>query len=276
MLRWSTSELRVALSPDRITFCRRRSLRQRAVTPETIVCSSLSTDQRPWAGAIAALVELLADARQRQTCLHVILSNHFVRYLALSLPVELTQRDEIDAYVRHQFSVVYGNTSSALDIRWTRSGNQQQVIVCGIRSELIREINALATNNNLRLVSIEPLLIAAFNHWRNHLKADCWFATYENQRLCLAAISKGNIQALRTVAIDSERLTNLGAIFERSRLGLDGAPSTNDIFLHDADGLPSSSITNNQWQIKTLAPASINHSDSHRLAMAGNMMLCLL
>lgn len=136
-----------------------------------------------WPGALAALEALLERAPAKR--LRLVLSNHFVRYLVLPADAAVKGPAERAAWLAHHFAAVYGERAAAWAIGVERRGAASS-LAAAVDAALLEQTRALAARRGVRLLSAEPLAIAAYNRARRGLReTTCFLAVLEPGRACL-------------------------------------------------------------------------------------------
>jgi hypothetical protein len=184
--------LQIGLAPRRVEIARlRRRLRATTVESESERDFEPSTEagQSPWSGALAALEVLLAEQPAGRAEVRVVLSNHFAHYLALPWEAALSDPAEVTAAAEQQFEHVYGEAAQGWDIRLCQPAWGEPGIACAVDRGLvagIREKVGDAGGGSLRLASIEPLLMVAYNAVCERLDGDGALVVAEDSCACIA------------------------------------------------------------------------------------------
>lgn len=226
-LSWGES-IRAALCPDRVACVRMRHgwpgmlegrVSNRAVTGHV----ATEGDGPSWAAALAELGAGVSGIGQRGAKVTVVLSNHFVRYLLVPWNDALASEEEELAHARHCFSQVYGAVAEGWDIRLSSAPGGAQV-ACAVDRALLDDLERAVAAGGLRLHSVQPYLMAAFNTLRRDLADSLvWLVLAERGKLCLAALRNGHWNSLINVQADDGWAHALPALLARQRLltGLD-------------------------------------------------------
>jgi hypothetical protein len=173
-----------------------------------------------WRPALEALPEILKAHRGRDAAL--VLADQFVRYALLPHNDAVKSADQWLALARHRFGALHGAAAAAWDIKVTETAPLGPRLACAVDRELIEALATLLVTNQIRLISVQPFLVAAFNRIRQTVgNGSCWIVVEEPGRLTLALIRRGAWVAIRSRRSD-ERLV-LPEILEREGafLGLD-------------------------------------------------------
>jgi hypothetical protein len=89
--------------------------------------------------------------------------------------------------------------------------------------ELVEELGTQFVSHNVRLASVQPYLVAAFNRVRHMTGGSCWMVIEEPGRLTLALFLRGVWVAIRSRRADEHWRRVLPEIIERESafLGLE-------------------------------------------------------
>ena len=204
MSRWLAERLRIGLAPERVDVARLGRWRARATAQTVAAACSPALGQSPWQAALDALPGLLDEIGARRGAVAVVLSNHFVRYLALPWQDELSNDAEVQAWARLRFEHTYGAAASEWLVQTCEAGYGQPLVACAVDRELVEQLGQLLDRQGLRLASLQPLLMAAFNDHRRHLHGRRSFAIVERGRLCLSQLDAGQWRAISSRRIGNE------------------------------------------------------------------------
>lgn len=135
----------------------------------------------PWRGA---LERLKAMPRPKRVDVRVVLSNHFVRYVVVPDDSAASGDEEL-ALARFHFARIHGERAKSWEIRISRG------LGCAIDAALLAGLKAcFPKGGRARLVSVQPYLMAAFNHWRRRVPPEgAWLVLAEPERVCLARLA---------------------------------------------------------------------------------------
>jgi hypothetical protein len=246
-------ELRIALSPDRVVLARvSRRWRPRVIAKQTVPSSGLATSD--WHSCVDTLRQVLQEPTWQHADARIVLSNHFVRYALVPWSERLVSEDEKQSWVRHHFAERYGETAVPADYRWSEDRPDAQCVASAIDSELISEISAACGPASQRLRSIQPYLMAVFNHCRRHIKrVPAWIVIAESGRVCVASISNGQWRTITSAAVGEDWQAELALIAERRLLlAEEEAPAV--VFAYGADVTDLGLGHVDDVRLKVLAP----------------------
>ncbi len=211
MSRLFPEALTVRLAPSALSVTRKRG--RGASQPVQVPCEP-DAGREPWRGAVAALAAMpLAPCR-----LSVELSNHFVRYALVPWSEALATPAEEETYLRHHFARVHGEKALAWAVRASEAPRAAARLASAVDPALIDEIKAaVKPKPRVKLVSIRPLLMSAFNAWRGAVPAaGAWVVLAEPERACVALHASAGWRSVQS-ARGAWR-----ALLDRERLRLDG------------------------------------------------------
>lgn len=259
-------QLFIALQPSRVTLARYRPF-ARAPKERAVVNCDAGEAAPCWAQVVDCLQQQLSDARWHGTDATVVLSNHFVRYCVTPWQDELSNQEEWHAYARYQFITLYGEQAQHWDIRLSPAPRQHDRLACAIDTGLIERLGGLS---GIRLRSIQPYLMSAFNHWASKLtRQQFWFAVAEDDRLLLALLRDGQWVVLRNRPLHQPLDEALRVLLEQEALLAGQAAQNTPVFLyapqHDAFDWPVGS----RWDIVTERDAFPNVPAELAMALSG-------
>jgi hypothetical protein len=215
----------------------------------------------PWRDAVESAQTALAAAAKRTASVRFIVSDHFVRYLALAWDDGLGSEAERGAYLRHHFEAVYGARAAGWSFTYDREGEGAARIAVAVDLALVEALGEAAARAGLAVAVIEPLAVAAFNRLRRALAApDCFFVVREPGRLTSLLVERG---APRRAA--SQRSAQAGA---RALAGLLAAEAIDAGIAHDAP----LAVCVAEWAANAAAPVLTRAADLRELAASAQGM----
>lgn len=191
----SPDALYVALSPEHVAVLHvRGGLRPRVLARESVAVDAGSSPgaAENWRAALEAIRHAIAGKPLRGTPTYVVLANGFARYRLVPWRSGLRDREEKQALVRHGFARVHGERAERWALRWSEGGASEPAVACAIERNLLAGIEAVAADAGLRLLSVQPYLVTAFNAWRKELRENtAWLVLPERTRVCVALFENG-------------------------------------------------------------------------------------
>ena len=166
-----------------------------------------------------AAFERRASALRGRVDVTVVLSNHFARYTVVQPQEGATPEEEL-ALARFQFAKIHGERARGWEVRLSRPGGGAR-LACAIDAALLEGLKAgMPKRGRVRLVSVQPWLMAAFNRWRSRIPRDgAWLVLAEPGRSCLARLA-----AKGWAWVQNSRDTDWEDAIERERSRASGEP----------------------------------------------------
>ena len=171
MLRRSASALSVGMCPERLVWTRREKRLLRAHTDITSTQPLTPAPGRPpWEPALEALTMILErEALPPGSAVHVVLSNHFVRYLLVPWNEALLGEAERLAYASRAFHDIYGDSATAWDVRLSNDRYGAPAIASAVDKALLDALSGTLSSRSLQLHSVQPYFMSAFNRYQSQL-----------------------------------------------------------------------------------------------------------
>lgn len=220
-------QIRIVMSPQQIAMIRLAKGWRRRITGQCVIpCSAAKPGEAPWRSALAAVETALPEFGARKADVVVLLSNHFVRYALVTESDQISSVDEEQALVRYSFSSIYGAAADHWALRLSDiDGGDGKRVASAVDQELPQALAALLQPTQLKLRSIQPYLMAAFNQWRHRFKKSAWFALVEQGGLCLVKFQNRRWDSIKSIKIGEDWLHDLTIYLERERVlsGVDAA-----------------------------------------------------
>ncbi len=236
-LSWRDRYVAVLAPAGTSLVCRPRGWRAPARVVDRGVGRDPEAGQPPWSAALDTLSGQLARLRARGGDLAVVLASEFVRYRVVPWSDAIGSPDEFEAYLHICFEEVYGAEVSAWNVRASREPAGCPRLAAAVDHALIDGLRTVAEGAGLRLVSVQPYLMAAFNRLASSIRQDDFIvAVAEPGRGSLLLCREGRWTSVRSGAgMDSDGAIAALVARECELQGLDpGAPA---IYVH-APGRP--------------------------------------
>jgi hypothetical protein len=234
--------VRIALSPHQVAMVRfSRGLGPRVADRKTTPCAEAKGHEN-WAGAVEVLRDLLLHPNVGKGDATLILSSHFVRYVVLPWSGELVTEAEELEFARTRFIQVFGQSARDWTIAMSPAPAGASRLCAAVDQALIGAATGAVAASGLRLLSVQPALMAQFNEWRRRIGADGWLVVAEQGRLLVAWLSAGQWRSVRVRPLNNASVS-LAQVLEQEQLLL-SAGSVDKVFLAklgnvavEADGL---------------------------------------
>jgi hypothetical protein len=197
---WRNKQLRIGLAPDRIYISGAKAV-------------ELAANDGGWSAAADALDPILKGAKGEAS---VVLADQFVRYTLLPWNETLKTAEQWNALASHRFTTLHGPKAGEWQINVAETAPMGPRLACAVDRSLIQRLADVFTKANVRLASVQPFLVAAFNRIRKTVgNGSCWIVVEEPGRLTLALIQRGMWVAIRSRRADKSWRTVLPEMLER-------------------------------------------------------------
>lgn len=255
MSRLWRDRLLVSLAPAEVALLRvARGRRARILSKRALECDP-GFGAAPWQGAVAALGTALEPLRGEALDATVVLSNHFVRYAIVRPDAALASPDEELGLARFQFARIYGERARGWDVRLSATRRGAPRLASAVDAGLVPAIGACFPRGaKLRLASVQPYLMAAYNLWRGDLaQGDGWILLIEPQRACLALLAAHRWAAVQTLRGEYAGPEDWVELLERERLRAEVAAAPHRAYVHAAARGRADSGEARGWSVHGLA-----------------------
>lgn len=219
--------VQIALGSQRIGLARYRQGLNSGLVYSDVVPLERNDHANPWQAAVDALPGILDRAGNGRPAVTVVVANEFVRYALLPWSAAIRREAEWLAYARHRYGTIHGAVTEGWFIRIAPAAHNLPRLAAAIDSALLGALRD-AVYPYGPLVSVQPYLMAAYNHAQAALKhAASWLVIEEPDRLTLALVDGGVWRAVRTRRKEANWRIALPGLLDRESalLGLE-APCT--------------------------------------------------
>jgi hypothetical protein len=211
------------VSPRRVVLTRmKRGIRPLHVAEQNIFVDSGETNE--WEPALDALNACLDDATWHGAAGRLIVANHWARYAIVPWSDALSDQSERIQHARHCLGKIYGEVVMQWTVTMNEAAPGTPQVACAIPTALLRAIHELTDRRGLRVKSVQPQLITAFNSWRGKLsKGPAWFVTLEEGSLAAAHFTAAGWDGVHSVRIGSDWAVELKRLQTFGRLARSNA-----------------------------------------------------
>jgi hypothetical protein len=202
----------------------------------------------------------------------VVISNHFVRYALIPASDQLKNDREIEAYCRHRLHAMFGEQANQWNLRWSPADHRGPLVVSAIENGGLREIQAVFSSRALRLRSIQPYLMTAFNaHYKAMAGRSCWFVVYEPGRLAICLFHNGQWKAVANRKADDSWQGRLPSMLDHESQLIALDEECHEVLVHAPGVRKLTDVGEGHYNFRLLESASdpaISQADSSHYLMA--------
>lgn len=228
------NRLLVGLAPHQVDVLRyRRGLKPHLAEAHALPVEAEGRDL--WQRPLETLAQFLDTLGQAKHDIHVVLSNHFVHYAVIPEGRALSLAAERQALVALVFEQRYGALARDWELRLSPSQRGHPALASGIPHALIDTLKDVcsARGPRVRLNSLRPLLMSAFNRVRREITAtSTCLAVVETGRITLARYEHRQWHAVTSRAVAEDDVGALDQLLAEDA-ALSASTSAGTLWLED-------------------------------------------
>jgi hypothetical protein len=184
-------EIAIYLAPRKIALARReRGLKPRlGAATEVAVTGGAIGDIRP---AFAKLAEVLAEPTWHDATARVVVADPWARYGIVNWPAARLDAEGRLTHARYVLADTFGEGLADWSVTLADTPPGRAYVACAMPGQLRATLEETLAGAQLKLVSLQPQLIVAFNAWRHRLPPDdAWFVSLDEGSLSAVHLSNG-------------------------------------------------------------------------------------
>jgi hypothetical protein len=246
----------IGLYPDRLLWLRHDA--RLRVRDRHNVAVVTKPGQPRWAAAVAALSQELATAKAKRARATVVLSNHFVRHMLVPWSVHAADDAQRCEMARYGFARIYGPAVEDWSVQVSDGGIGAFGVASAVDRALLSAVDAAGASARVRIDSVQPHLMAAFNRFHARLgRRPHWFALVEPAALCVALLARGRWQRLVCRRSDEDWAKALCALLMQETCLGGAAAAAREVLVY-APGMAARRIgVPGEWRVRYLSPTSV-------------------
>lgn len=197
MLRSWTDRLQIYVGPGTVSMLRISGyLRPRVIARQAWQVEATRRDE--WQGAVAQLAANLQLPEWQQASVQVRLSSSLAPLRLSPWESRLTHKERA-VMQRHRYSEIHGEAMKHAQVAVSDAGFGRAGLAAAADPRLIEALQATCDGRGLRLRTIQPLWMSAFNRWRREIgTGDAWLLLVEPETLTLGLLQDGAWAGIRT------------------------------------------------------------------------------
>ena len=186
-----------------------------------------------WAVALETLDRLLGEHTATGAQLRVVISGHFSRFCLVPWSEQINRPDELQGFAKLCFEDLYGAPSQAWSLVLSAEPSGYDRIAAALPQALLERLRSLAKGRGLHLNSVQPYVMAAFNHFDKRLDADDFlFVVAEPVRSVLLLAREGRWTSVRSVGSSDSDAALTALIGRESQLQASTSERPLNVYLH--------------------------------------------
>lgn len=272
---WFRDEHRIVLYQDQVVLVSvRREFTHRGmkrhVRDKQVLACNATAGGMPWDDALRVLEAALPGRVPRNSHATVIVANQFMRYALIPWNEALSDEREEMIFARHSFKEIYGSDADSWELRINRGNAGVAQLACAVDARLLEALRGLFGRLGVRLRSIQPHLMAAYNSCRAIMRdRSAWLVLVERNNLCFALLQEGQWSWVRSVRVDVRWRESMPFFLEREAFLANNGTDTDEVFLWVPDRHGEALPPGNRWRFRYLQPPAMPSlvPEGDRLAM---------
>jgi hypothetical protein len=153
-----------------------------------------------WAVGLETLDRLLGEHAGAGAELTVVVSGHFSRFCLVPWSEQISSPDELLGFAQLCFEDLYGVPTQPWSLVLSAEPAGYDRVATALPQDLLDRLRTLASGRGLRLRSVQPYLMAAFNHFDKSFGAgDFLFVVAEPVRSVMLVAREGRWTSVRSV-----------------------------------------------------------------------------
>ncbi|MBC8995355.1 hypothetical protein IAI51_02290 [Pseudomonas sp. N40(2020)] len=170
-----------------------------------------------YAVALDTLDRLLGEHARAGAELSVVISGHFSRFCLVPWSTQISSPDELRGFAQLCFEDLFGVPTQTWTLVLSAEPAGYDRIASALPQDLLDRLRALVSGRGVRLRSVQPYLMTAFNRFDKSLDAgDFLFVVAEPQRSVLLLAREGRWAGVRSAG-GSDSDAALSALIGRER-----------------------------------------------------------
>jgi hypothetical protein len=218
-------EVAIFVGPRKIALARRaRGLKPRVASATEIAVAGHFGDFGP---TLARLAGVLAEPTWQDAVARVIVADPWARYGIVPWPNLRLDGDGRLSHARYVLAENYGDAVSDWNVSLADTPPGRAYVACAMPAGLKAGLEETLAGARLKMVSLQPQLIVAFNAWREQLPTDdAWFVSLDEGSLAAVHLSQGAWDRVHMTRLSQDWGIELERLRAFGRLSRSGAAGT--------------------------------------------------
>lgn len=217
-------EIAIYLAPRKLALARRL----RGIKPRLGACTELTLPEggNGFGPALARLAEVLRESIWQNADARIIVADAWARFGIVPAQTANLVADARAAHARYVLTDAFGAVISDWHMAIEDAFPGRTSVTCAMPAALKSDLEMTLDSARLRLVSLQPQLVVAFNAWRSRLPPDnCWFVVLEEGWLSAVHLAQGAwdrahaARLSKDSIVELERMQAFGRLTETGGVG---------------------------------------------------------
>lgn len=259
-------EVAIYVAPRKIALARRiRGIRPHVASATEIAVSGHFGDVAP---TLARLADVLTEPTWQDAVARVIVADPWARYGIVPWPDLRLDNDGRMSHARYVLAESYGDVVSDWNVSLAETPPGRAYVACAMPVPLKTGLEEILAGARLRLASLQPQLIVAFNAWRHQLPPDdAWFISLDDGSLAAVHLSQGSWDRVHMARLSQDWGVELERLRTFSRLSRSGSGALR-MFVDAPTWMRSMQVAQAASEdFEWLEPAVGSGEGSHELAL---------
>ncbi len=194
-------ELGIYLAPRRLCAVRLKRGLEPTVAGEHE--QQVETDNAGhWDAVLTAADGLLSQAQWGGAGVRVVLADWWARFVIVPWIPDLDSSAERQVFARQLLTSTYGDVISGWDVQVSDAPPTMPRLACTLPMELTEGVRNLCAKHGVKLSSLQPQLVAAYETWRHVLpQSGVWFVSIGDGTLAAARVAGTGWDRVHSVRI---------------------------------------------------------------------------
>lgn len=186
-----------------------------------------------WAVALETLDRLLGEYAHPRAEVRVLVSGHFSRFCLVPWSEHISSPSELLGFAHLCFEDLYGAASQPWSMVLSAEAAGHDRIACALPQDLLERLRSLVSARHLRLSSVQPYLMAAYNRFDQSLgPGDFLLVVAEPVRSVLLLAREGRWSSVRSVGCADSDAALTALIGRERELQASTSERPLNVFLH--------------------------------------------
>lgn len=186
-----------------------------------------------WAVALETLDRLLGEHASAGAQLSVVISGHFSRFCLVPWSEQISSPGELLGFAQLCFEDLYGAPTQPWNMVLSAEPAGYDRIAAALPQDLLDRLRALVSGRGLKLRSVQPYLMAAFNHFDKSFDGgDFLFVVAEPVRSVLLLAREGRWASVRSVGCGDSDAALAALIGRERQLQASSSERPLNLYLH--------------------------------------------